>query len=282
MTYAARLLGTQRIASVNAFRRHTNKHSHQFKAQPNILAPMKRMPALSRSWWRRPKDMKQSDLSPAASYYGMWDAVARFAAEIRASDFMAEMVRRRDAFGSEGAMGAIDCATLYGLTRWVRPTVIVESGGYIGMSSAFILKALADEKLATAKLYSIELSQECDQGALIPDELRSASGSFVPMRGKVEDFLKGDRLPSLIDMFLHDSSHSYRHMLWEFRQFWPRLRDGGLLVSHDVQMNAAFPEFVTKTYAHDKKTGRRDAQRTSHHEWGRWGYIGFAVKKATR
>jgi predicted O-methyltransferase YrrM len=261
-----------------------NKHSRQFKAQPNILAlpSMKRMSAISRSWWRRPNDMNLSELSPAPSYYGMWDAVARFAAEIRTSDFMAEMVRRRDAFGSEGVMGAIDCATLYGLTRWVRPTVIVESGGYIGMSSAFILKALADGKLAAAKLYSIELSQECEQGALIPDELRSASAGFVPMRGKVEDFLKGDRLPSLIDMFLHDSSHSYRHMLWEFRQFWPRLRDGGLLVSHDVQMNAAFPEFVTKTYAHDKKTGRRDAQRTSHHEWGRWGYIGFAVKKATR
>ena len=261
-----------------------NKHSRQFKAQPNILAlpSMKRMSAISRSWWRRPNDMNLSELSPGPSYYGMWDAVARFAAEIRASDFMAEMVRRRNAFGGEGVMGAIDCATLYGLTRWVRPTVIVESGGYIGMSSAFILKALADGKLAAAKLYSIELSQECEQGALIPDELRSASAGFVPMRGKVEDFLKGDRLPSLIDMFLHDSSHSYRHMLWEFRQFWPRLRDGGLLVSHDVQMNAAFPDFVTKTYAHDKRTDRRDAQRTSHHEWGRWGYIGFAVKKATR
>jgi len=230
-------------------------------------------------WLRQAKASKQEKIQ-APSYYGMWDAVARFAAEIRASDFMAVMIRRRDAFGSEGVMGAIDCATLYGLTRWARPTVIVESGGFIGMSSAFILKALADEKLATARLYSIELSQECDQGALIPDELRSASAGFVPMRGKVEDFLKRGQFPSSIDMFLHDSSHSYRHMLWEFRQFWPRLRDGGLLVSHDVQMNAAFPEFVTKTYAHDKKSGRRDAQRTSHHEWGRWGYIGFAIKKS--
>ena len=230
-------------------------------------------------WPRQAKASKQEKIQ-APSYYGMWDAVARFAAGIRASDFMAEMIRRRDAFGSEGVMGAIDCATLYGLTRWARPTVIVESGGYIGMSSAFMLKALADEKLSTAKLYSIELSQECDQGALIPDELRSESAGFVPMRGKVEDFLERDQFPSSIDMFLHDSSHSYRHMLWEFRQFWPRLRDGGLLVSHDVQMNAAFPEFVTKTYAHDKRTGRRDEQRTSHHEWGRWGYIGFAIKKS--
>jgi predicted O-methyltransferase YrrM len=241
---------------------------------------MKRMLAISRPWWRAPKDTNRCELSPSPSYYAMWDSVARFAAEIRASDFMAEMIRRRDSYGSEGVMGAIDCATLYGLTRWLRPTVIVESGGYIGMSSAFILKALADEKLGTAKLYSIESSQEGEQGALIPDELRSASRGFVPMRGKVEDFLKHSELPSSIDMFLHDSSHSYQHMLWEFRQFWPRVRDGGLLVSHDVQMNAAFPEFVAKTYAHDKKTGRRDAQRTSHHEWGRWGYIGFAVKKS--
>ena len=61
-----------------------NKHSRQFKAQPNILAlpSMKRMSAISRSWWRRPNDMNLSELSPAPSYYGMWDAVARFAAEI--------------------------------------------------------------------------------------------------------------------------------------------------------------------------------------------------------
>jgi len=209
----------------------------------------------------------------------MWDAVARFAQEIRRSDFMAEMIRRRDKQGAEGVMGALDCATLYGLTRWHRPLISVESGGFIGMSSAFILKALTDEKLIVSKLYSIELSEDCEQGALIPDELRSASAGFVPVRGRIEDLLKRDQLPQSIDMFLHDSSHSYRHMLWEFRQFWPRLRDGGLLVSHDVQMNAAFPEFIAKTYVQDKKTGRRDAERTSHYEWGRWGYIGFAVKK---
>jgi predicted O-methyltransferase YrrM len=227
-------------------------------------------------WPGRAKAIQQSQIQ-SSSFYGMWDAVAGFAKKIRASDFMSEMIRRRDAYGSEGVMGALDCATVYALTRWLRPAVVVESGGFIGMSSAFILKALADENLTTARLYSIELSEECEQGALVPEELRP---QFVPMRGKVEDFLQSDELPPLIDLFLHDSSHSYRHMLWEFQQFWPRLRDGGLLVSHDVQMNAAFPEFIANTYAHNKKTGRRDAQRTSHYEWGRWGYIGFAIKKS--
>jgi len=209
-------------------------------------------------------------------FYNVWETVSRFAAENRTSDFMAEMTRRRDAHGSEGMMGLLDCATLYGLTRWQRPAVVVESGGFVGMSSAFILKAFVDERLTTAKLYSIEWSEDCEHGTLIPDELRP---QFVPLCGKVEDFVKRDQLPASIDMFLHDSSQSYRHMLWEFREFWGRLRDRGLLVSHDVNLNAAFPEFVTKTYAHNKKTGRLDAQRTSHYEWGRRGYIGFVIKK---
>ena len=210
------------------------------------------------------------------TFYGVWETVARFSAQIQRSEFMREMVKRRDAHGSHGLMGELDCATLYALTRWHRPSVVVESGGYVGMSSAFILKALADEGLTSAKVYSVEWNEDCDHGVLIPDELRP---QFVALSGRVEDFVKRKQLPSPIDMFLHDSSHRYKHMLWEFREFWRRLRDGGLLVSHDVNFNAAFPEFVAKTYAHEK-TGLLDAERTSHHEWGRWGYIGFAIKKA--
>src|SRR6266446_4333024 len=236
---------------------------------------MKKVLGLSGHWWRRAKKANRS--APLSTpFHGVWDGVARFAAEIRANNFMAEMIRRRDAFGSEGLMWTLDCATLYALTRWQRPAVVVESGGFGGMSSAFIVKAFVDEGLTTAKLYSIEWNADCEQGALVPNDLRL---QFVPLRGKVEDFVQRDQLPASIDMFLHDSSHRHRHMLWEFREFWARLRDRGLLVSHDVNLNAAFPEFVAKTYAHDKKTGRLDAQRTSHYEWGRWGYIGFVIKK---
>lgn len=207
---------------------------------------------------------------------GVWERVSHFAAEIERSGFMAEMTRHLYEPGGHGLMGGLDCATLYGLTRWRRPLVVVETGGYIGMSSAFILKALADEGLTEAKLFSLEMAQDCDHGALIPAELRSR---FVPMQGRVEDFIKRGELPSSIDMFLHDSSHRYRHMLWEFRQFWNRLGDGGLLVSHDVHYNPAFAEFVAKTQARDKN-GVMDAKRTTHHEWGRWGYLGFVIKKA--
>ncbi len=160
------------------------------------------MRGLSRTWWRRAKKANQHE-PVSMRFYNVWETVSRFAAENRTSDFMAEMTRRRDAHGSEGMMGLLDCATLYGLTRWQRPTVVVESGGFVGMSSALILKAFVDEGLTTAKLYSIEWDADCEQGALVPDELRP---QFVPLWGKVEDFVKGDQLPASIDMFLHDSS----------------------------------------------------------------------------
>ncbi len=236
------------------------------------------MGAFGRILRRQPDGGKTTQSDPLTTpAYGLWRGVSHFAAEIQKSDFMVEMSRHLEGPDGSGLMGALDCATLYGLTRWQRPIVVVETGGYLGMSSAFILKALADEGLTQAKLFSLEKSQDCDQGALIPSELRS---QFVPLRGRVEDFLKRDELPSSIDMFLHDSSHRYRHMLWEFQQFWKRLRDGGLLVSHDVHFNAAFADFIAKTYAHDKN-GLLDSQRTSHSEWGRWGYVGFAIKRTT-
>lgn len=236
------------------------------------------MGAFGRILRRQPDGGKTTQSDPLTTpAYGLWGGISHFAAEIQKSDFMVEMSRHLEGPDGSGLMGALDCATLYGLTRWQRPIVVVETGGYLGMSSAFILKALADEGLTQAKLFSLEKSPDCDQGALIPSELRS---QFVPLRGRVEDFLKRDELPSSIDMFLHDSSHRYRHMLWEFQQFWKRLRGGGLLVSHDVHFNAAFADFIAKSYAHDKN-GLLDSQRTSHSEWGRWGYVGFAIKRTT-
>jgi predicted O-methyltransferase YrrM len=239
---------------------------------------MDRTRLLARVWSRGGKPASSTEPWPIP-LYKMWDEITGYAAEIRTSDFMAEMMRRRAARGGQGLMAALDCATLYALTRWHRPSVVVESGGFVGLSAAFILKALADAELAETKLYSIEGDENCEHGVLIPNELRR---QFVSLPAKVEDVVRTDKLPPKFDMFLHDSSHRYRHMLWEFREFWPRLREGGLLVSHDIHMNAAFAKFVAETYAHDKKTGVLDRSRTSHEEWGRWGYIGFMIKKVDR
>ncbi len=173
-------------------------------------------------------------------------------------------------------MGSRDCAFLYALTRWHKPRVVVETGGFLGMSSSFILKALSDEGITNGKIYSIEMMSDCAHGILIPEQFKPG---FVPLRDRVEDLIERGELPTKIDMFLHDSSHRYKHMLMEFNYFWRKMSDGGLLLSHDVNMTAAFSDFVSKTYKHDK-IGQIDSNRTAHYEWGRLGKVGFIIKKA--
>jgi hypothetical protein len=64
-----------------------------------------------------------------------------------------------------------------------------------------------------------------------------------------------DLLPKLLvdvaslDVFIHDSLHTYEHMLWEYRSAYPHLREGGLLVSDDAMWNSAFPEFAREVCA---------------------------------
>ena len=203
-----------------------------------------------------------------------WFRLSKGLVEARESAFNAEMIERAAAAGVKSLMGPVASAMLYALVFQYRPRVIVETGGNLGMASSFILKAMHDAGITDGKLYSIERSKKIVPGSLIPEEIKAP---YIPLSGAVEDFLKGDEIPAEIDMFLHDSTHRYAHQLMEFEQFWPRLKRGGLLASHDVNMNAAFTDFVSRTYEHDEG-GISDPQKTRHLFWGCFAEIGFAVK----
>ena len=200
--------------------------------------------------------------------------IAKLLVEARQGEFNARMSEREQAAGVKSLMGPIGRAMLYALVRHYQPRVVVETGGNLGMASSFILKAMHDNGTTDGQLYSIERSEKIVPGSLIPEDIKAP---YIPLRGAVEDFLTGDQLPAEIDLFLHDSTHRYDHMTMEFEQFWPRLRPGGLLVSHDVNMNAAFTDFVSKTYGHDDG-GLAVPAQTGHRLWGCFAELGYMVK----
>jgi hypothetical protein len=43
---------------------------------------------------------------------------------------------------------------------------------------------------------------------------------------------------------MHDSEHSYECMSFEFRTAWAALREEGVLVADDVNVNSAWSEFT--------------------------------------
>lgn len=146
---------------------------------------------------------------------------------------------------------------VYVLVRMKRPDIIVETGVFDGESSATYLQALHDNQkgfLISIDLPAVDIlggsaqsvseakmPAGCQPGWVIPDNLRDRHELLL---GDSKKLLPGvfDKHPQ-IDIFMHDSLHTYEHQLFEYRTAWVHLAPGGLLLSDDIFWNAAFHKF---------------------------------------
>lgn len=135
----------------------------------------------------------------------------------------------------------------YALVRAMRPPAVVETGVCYGVTSAFILKAM--EQNSAGLLHSIDLpplGRDADDfvGWLIPTQLKQR---WHLIRGLSTDFLP-KILPELgnIDVFVHDSLHTFRNMRQEFEIVTPYLGRPAAVVSDDIEGNSAFLEWSSR------------------------------------
>jgi len=136
----------------------------------------------------------------------------------------------------------------YAIVRALEPELVVETGVANGVSSSYLL--LAMEKNRKGHLHSVEvdtshvLLEGRDPGWIVPESLRLR---WTIHMGRSESILPNLlRLLAPLDIFIHDSLHTYSHMKLEFELAFPHLRPGGLLLADDAMWNSAFPEFATK------------------------------------
>jgi predicted O-methyltransferase YrrM len=135
----------------------------------------------------------------------------------------------------------------YAITRALRPKVIVETGVCYGITTAHFLCALKVN--AEGNLHSIDLpplgsNGHAHVGGLVPLELHNR---WTLHRGAARRLLR----PLLtilgeIDLFLHDSLHTYENMRAEMDAAWSALRPGGVLIADDVEGNAAFHQLAKR------------------------------------
>ncbi|MFB6214274.1 MAG: class I SAM-dependent methyltransferase, partial [Candidatus Bipolaricaulia bacterium] len=134
---------------------------------------------------------------------------------------------------SPSYLGRTNSNKLYSFLRGKQPELVVETGVCNGLSTATILKAMHDNE--NGRLFSVDLprtTEDQSRSAVIP--AGESPGWAVPdsLKGRWE-FREGDsiyRTPEIlkklhdqdrqIDLFLHDSEHSFEVMMIEFSLAW--------------------------------------------------------------
>jgi predicted O-methyltransferase YrrM len=137
---------------------------------------------------------------------------------------------------------------LYYLIRLEKPKLIMETGVWTGKTSWTILKALADN--GSGHLISIDLGvkNSCTSklpvkeiGGFVPQHLRNRWTLEIGDAGKLVPALLEEHGP--VDMFYHDSDHSYEHMKFEFTTAHQHIKNNGIIGSDDINLNDAWKQF---------------------------------------
>jgi len=131
---------------------------------------------------------------------------------------------------------------LYMLTLYIKPKIFLETGVADGTSSFFILSAL--KRNSFGKLISVDIKN--DVGAIVPKSLKS-NWDLKILEGNLRNSFENLVLSiPKIDIFLHDSNHSYSWQSFEYNTVFNKIDKNGLLVSDDIDHSCAFIDFYRK------------------------------------
>lgn len=160
-----------------------------------------------------------------------------------------------------GGIRLMHAEMLWLLVRGRKPRTVVETGVCNGFSSAVLLEALAAN--GAGRLISIDLPEFTDPLLNTFNMWEGKAGAVIPAGREVgwlvrEGLRSGwrlelgrsqDLLPALlsetrpIELFIHDSEHSYENQLFEFREAYKALGPDGILVATDITWSDAFEDF---------------------------------------
>jgi hypothetical protein len=128
----------------------------------------------------------------------------------------------------------------YALVRATQPDQVVETGTHLGLGSCVIAAALL--RNGHGRLTTIDIDPEA--GYLIAEPwagvIDRRTGSSVDLLATVRD----------VDMFLHDSLHTYDYEATELKAVEPNLRPGAIILSDNAHDSAALSDWAERSGRH--------------------------------
>jgi hypothetical protein len=128
----------------------------------------------------------------------------------------------------------------YAIVRAAQPEHVVETGTHLGLGSCVIAAALL--RNGHGRLTTIDIDQ--DAGYLIGEPWATVIdrrvGSSVDILGKLQD----------VDIFLHDSLHTYEYETSELTAVGANLRADAIVLSDNAHDSAALSDWAERTGRH--------------------------------
>ena len=204
------------------------------------------------------------ELGAWLGFGGLDRYAAELAADVRLKSSLERAVRDIEFFRTKSWDGLLRLglyrAAQYALIRHMRAQMVIETGVLHGLTSAFMLEALRLN--GAGILISIDLPSTFEDGPSNADGFDDTLPPRLPPGWVIDETLRpswqlrlgssADLLPAIcreegsVDIFLHDSEHTYATMQLEFETAWPAIRQGGLLIADNIDCNTAFFDFCRK------------------------------------
>jgi len=163
--------------------------------------------------------------------------------------YLIEAITRWEDYGFEGGNNFY-YLPVYAYVRKTKPSVLVETGVKDGWATMFLLSAL--EENGCGKLYSIDQDvnnwdyrDSKDSGWVIPTQLKNSDrwelrrGEYRPELLKLCCEVEG------IDLFNHDSKHTFHNMIFEYECANMKLGRSGAIFSDNIYKTKAFDVFAS-------------------------------------
>jgi hypothetical protein len=123
-----------------------------------------------------------------------------------------------------------EAAVLYLLVRALKPTLMLETGTFKGYSTAEIARAI--QQNGSGHLVTVDLAEQT--GQVVPDVLLP----YVTFhRGKPSKEFATTLGTNRLDIFFHDSLHTFMNTLGELIWFSDNYAPGCVIVCHDAKMD---------------------------------------------
>ena len=140
--------------------------------------------------------------------------------------------------------GTSNIDLLYYLAEYLKAENVIETGVAYGWSALAILLSLSSRK--NARLISTDmpypgLDNSKYVGCVLPDDLKE-QWKLIP---EADTYALPKAIASFnhLDLCHYDSDKYYGGRMWAYPKLWELLRDGGMLISDDIENNLAFKKF---------------------------------------